>query len=341
MQPITVIYDCPQSSCDKAWVYEYVQQSFPQAKAVYAKGTLSRLLRGNKLKYIYVLLDLLMRSIRQSRQADTVIIWGKRIAILLNVYFRLFSPQTKLLSFNWLTPSLRKHNRLTTWALKNPNFIAVVNDKNSIALYKQRYNLPHTRNFCYLPDVYDTHTPFVANNTRSPQSTYFFTGGMNNRDFGLILKVARMFPQHQFVIIALKKAWQFKPQDVPANVMVKFDTTSKEYYDTMSNARAVLLPLLDNRVAGLINIAKSIQFGTLCVVSRTPASQIYFTKPDYLIEIGNLESLQQAICRVEKLTPAAYQQEIRALQTYLKDNFAPHIIMNQLFAFARNYFPTR
>ena len=339
MQHITVVYDCPQKTCDKAWVYECVQQFFPQAKSVYAKGILASLSRRNKLKYVYVLMDLLICSIKQSRQADIVIIWGKRIAILLNVYFRIFSPKTKIISFNWLTPSLCK-SVLTGWALTNPNFIAIVNDKNSISLYKQRYNLQHTRNFCYLPDVYDSNTPFVSNNTRAPQSAYFFTGGMNNRDFGLILKVARKFPNHEFVIIALKKDWQFKPQDIPSNVTVKFDTTSKEYYQIMSNARAVLLPLLDNRVAGLINIAKAIQFGTLCVVSRTPASQIYFANSDYLIEIGSLESLEQAICRIEKLTPAEYQQEIIALQKYLKENFAPCIIIEQLLSFSKEYFLT-
>ena len=337
MKRIMIVYDCPEETCDKAWLYESVQQSFPQVKVIYAKRTLSRLWNRNKLKYIIFLIDLLIRSVKQSAEADTIIIWGKSHAILLNVYFRIFKPNIKILSFNWLTPSHRKR-AIVGWALTNPKFVAIVNDKTSISLYQKQYNLPHTHNFCYLPDVYDTHTPFVSDNIHTPQSPYFFTGGMNNRDFGLILKVARKFPYYQFVIIALRQSWHFKSHDIPSNVSVKFNTTPKEYYDTMKKARAVLLPLLDNRVAGLINIAKAIQYGTLCIVSCTPSSKIYFDNPAYLIEIGNLESLQQAIKRIDSLTPIQYQQEVLSLQNYLKNNFAPHIIVKQLLLFATKYF---
>ena len=110
----------------------------------------------------------------------------------------------------------------------------------------------------------------------------------------------------------------------------------------MKGAKAVLLPLLDDRVAGLINILKSIQFGVLCVVSRTPSTEVYFDEEikKYLIDIGNEMQLKNTIEQIQSLSSVQYKYEISRLQNYIKENFSPKKTIKNLFNFAKNYFET-
>ena len=193
MNKITIIYDCPQKTCDKVWVYNEIFELFQNTQVVYAKNTISVIYRKNKMKYLLLLFDIVFRSLKKVYQTDIYVAWSSRIACLLN----LLLPNKKIISFNWLTPA--KHTNFINFylnkkALKNKNFLPIVNDRNSIILYKNLYSLNDNRQFCYLPDVYDDTIPFQQPTEQTLNSNYFFTGGMNNRDFGLILKIAKKLP---------------------------------------------------------------------------------------------------------------------------------------------------
>ena len=346
MKHINVVHFSTPQTCEQNWLHEEVKKYYSLTQVMFAPVYLPSLtISGtliNKIKRLYYTLLTVKECIKKSSITDTYILWYRGHVAFFNIYCRFLRKNTNLISFIWpVPPKKRWFSSFVQWyILSNPRHIAVINDKRAFKLYQKAFSLSHTDNFYYFPDLYDTKLPFEKNNRAPHTSNYFFTGGMNNRDFGIVLQLARQNPQHRFVLVTLKEKWQFESNEIPANVQVFFNTSLSQYYGLMSKAKAVLLPLLDTRVAGLINIARSIQAGVICVCSRTPATEIYYDQQSqkYLVNIGNLQDLQTAVDCISSYTPAQYQAEITCMQNFLQTNFDPKLHMKKLLDFAENYF---
>jgi len=127
---------------------------------------------------------------------------------------------------------------------------------------------------------------------------------------------------------------------MPKNVKVYFNTSHDEYYELMKKSRAVLLPLKDQRAAGLINICKSLQYGVICVTTRTPATESYYAEESekYLIEIGDEDQLERVIYSIVSYNESNYKKEVWKMQEYLKKNVSPSAIVEEMLRFAEKYY---
>lgn len=339
---ITLILDCPLENCDKTWLFDELKIRTDNIGVICPKKRLSKyLMKGmlGKLKYsVYFFLELI-KSVLKIRKTDVFIIWSLPMGLILNKICMLISPKKKIISFNWLTPNKKsKIRNLIQVAMNNKNLMAIANSTQSIQLYKLYYGDSCSDKFCLLPDAFDSSEPFSLNDF-SHKSDYFFTGGMNNRDFSLILQVAERIPDYRFVIVALKEQWSFG-NDMPKNVKVYFNTSHDEYYELMKKSRAVLLPLKDQRAAGLINICKSLQYGVICVTTRTPATESYYAEESekYLIEIGDEDQLERVIYSIVSYNESNYKKEVWKMQEYLKKNVSPSAIVEEMLRFAEKYY---
>lgn len=329
-----LLYDCPFEICDKIWLYHELKKHCQDITVLDTKVRLSELWVAGRIGRIRAYLLMLAQAAKclRYRKAEVLyVVWKRNSAILLHTVFAILGIRARIVSFNWLTPD--EHSRLRYLIRKclfDRHFLMIVNSQENIALYQNLYGLPDVDNILFLPDVYDTGTDFAVCNEEALTSDYFFTGGMSNRDFQLILELAPCFPEYRFVIVALKEQWKFPDSDIPPNVVIYFNTPQEKYYQLMKGARAVILPLLDERVAGLINICKAFQFGIICLISKTPATSLYYVNDKYLFGIGDRERLAQIIGLVKDFDRETYLSEVRIQQEHIKRTFSPEQVTEQL-----------
>lgn len=149
--------------------------------------------------------------------------------------------------------------------------------------------------FYFIPDTYNSDRPFQS--PKYPEKKYFFTGGMANRNWNLILNLAKINPYINFICVALKSDWDKKVQcPIAENTQVFFHLPTKEYYDLMKNSFAILLPLCNDNVAGLINITMSAQLGVPCIISKTSSTSLYYSKEtNYFLIDDSIENWNKII----------------------------------------------
>jgi glycosyltransferase involved in cell wall biosynthesis len=176
--------------------------------------------------------------------------------------------------------------------------------------------------FCFFPDVYDNTDSFVKPRTKS--NRYFFTGGMTNRDWNLVLEIAKSLPNERFVCCALPEDFGKQKREIPNNVEFYFNLPSSEYYKLMGDSYCVLLPLKNNAVAGLINIIKALQLGVPCCVSETTATKQYFHSKnrDYLLP-KHLKAWVVQIKHITEIPDSEYIQTVQEMQGFIQKNFSP------------------
>lgn len=342
---LTLIYDCPLEGCDKIWLYNELKMRTTSIDVICPRKKLSKLRIGNtfdKAFFIIYLIEEYIRVLFSIRRTDIFIIWDSFLAVIVNFFCCTFAPNRIIVSFNWLTPNRNSRIKsLIRKALNNKRFVAIVNSEESIEKYKEIYGLQHTDNLLCLPDTFDTQEEFDINNDKPINSDYFFTGGINNRDYELVFQVAKEIPNYKFIVVALKEHWEYKEKNIPNNVEVLFNISHEQYYSLMRNAKAVLLPLKDNRVAGLINICKSIQFGVICVTTKTPATKIYYDSEsnDYLIDIGSDSQLISIIKRISSYPPEIYHKEIVKMQRHIINTVSPATIIDRLIDYCKSHYP--
>ena len=151
---------------------------------------------------------------------------------------------------------------------------------------------------------------------------YYFSGGMANRDWPLLMKVASALPNVNFKCVALKKDFEQKVCNKPSNVEVFFNTDSETYYKLMRNAKCILIPLIDTSiVSGLINIIRSAQNGIPCYVTKTIASAQYYEDKDFLIS-KNAEDWILKINELESLDKGEFIRKTECYQSFIRKNFS-------------------
>ncbi len=325
-----VLLDCPLKDNDKKWIERLSVEGF-ETIAVGVKKRLSQLIREGimgRIENYWLQIKQSYHILIKSNKDDAIIVWYSVTGQIINLMSSLFGVRRMIL-MNFLTPSRR--GGLLGWMLHktilNKNNIIFVNSKGSIEQYKHLFNVPleSGAKFFFFPDVFDDTDSFTPpNNYNRVEGRYFFTGGMTNRDWKLIVGLASRFPEQRFVCVALKSDFESQITSLPPNVEVYYNLPTDKYYEKMINAFCVLLPLRSDAVSGLINILKSIQYGVPCFISSTPATRQYY--PDslqyYLVEDG-LDNWCNTIADFMKKSEIEYKEETLLMQKYIQDEFTP------------------
>lgn len=324
---IILIYDCPFKTCDKLWVYKELALKGYEVKIIDSKYVLSRLDRKGifgKILSKFIFIKQGIKAILFSNEKDIILCWTNYSGVITHTISKILFKRRRILSLNWLNPNTKGiSNIIYKNALKSKDFIATINSKDNKINTLKYYNIPDIDNIFYLPDVFDDTETFM-NNRFHKTDRYCFTGGMNNRDWKTLLRVAELSTNIIFKLVALKKDWD-DTLIVPQNVEVHFDTTVKEYYDLLRDAYIIVLPLKSNKASGLINIIKSIQYGIICITTNIPVTKVYYPSElyDFLAPMSSAETITKTINEIYNYSEDEYNESVAKLQNHLINNFSP------------------
>lgn len=327
MQNIYILFDCPDARNDKKWLLEELSKLHNgKVSSVPIKHVLSRLDRSGiigKLRARAIALWQCLRALMRSEKDDVLICWAPFTGKMCATLSRLFGNKRKLILMNWLTPSDldKRWEKTCRMILNNPQCRISVNSADSPKEWAALAGVTTTENFFLMPDVFDTSVTWAEPAVK--EERYCFTGGMNNRDWKLLSQIARACSDIRFVCVALEEDFNAQVEDRPENMDVYFNLPAAEYYGLMNNAHAVLLPLRDSRVAGLINIIRAAQAGVLCYISRTVSTEQYYPQAnaDMLVD-WEQEAWISAVQKSFALTAQDYTQKVKSNQMHILENFS-------------------
>lgn len=323
---IIVIYDCPWEVCDKRWLYEELKKTEETVKLVTPGCLISQVeLKGKKGKILAMLLTLseCIKAMRVSKKGDLVVCWSQWSGLFFNLLPG--AGKRKIISFNWLTPTINKKTRyIYAKALNNPNLVAIINSKDNLKKLLEDYNVDNKHNnIHYIPDVFDDQKGFYKPQWAA-NGTYGFIGGRANRDWELFFEVAKRCGNILFHAVASRADWD-NNWKCPDNVTLHFDLTEEDYKKLLQEAYVVMIPLKEDKVSGLVNILKSVQLGKVVLTTKIPVTEEYF--PDnlrrYLAEKGNVDQWCRNLEEVFSFNEEAYVQYVENMQFYIRDNFSP------------------
>ena len=336
---IWIIYDCPRAKCSKEWIRDELEKRGYTTRPIYCKWEISHIeQRGEIGKLIARLLTLFtcIYTTILSRQNDLVICWSN----IAGLYFNILPSNAKknIISYNWLTPTPRRMTLfLYQKALRNKRLHAIVNEEGNKNRLLEQYQVEDVHNIHCIHDVYDSAQPFVEPLSEvNRQNRYCFMGGRANRDWDMFLHIAEHCPDIRFVGIAASSDWNYN-RSIPNNVEMYFDQPASQYYMLLEHAYITIYPLKDCRVAGLVNIVKSIQMGKLVLVTDIPATRMYYTSEteENLIQMCNLEQWVDRIYDVFSDKYTRYEEDVRVLQNNLKQVFSPQYAGEELHSIIR------
>lgn len=339
---IFIVYDIPWEECDKPWLYEGLYAQYGnrviRMDPKYNLFKLSQMGAKGKIKRYLTNAKMIFKVSRESKKNDIIICWHPYVGLFMKLVCR----KKTVLALNWLTPKRNLFKKLKQYCFNQDGFYASVNIKESIELWIKALNLKNGNSFFYLPDV-------AANTDEQPinitlNDKYFFTGGINNRDWKLIMTLAQRKRNWKFICCA--KEDDFKGilnsvdfVEIPPNIEVHFDVASDEYYSYMKNAFLVLLPLKENRVSGLINVLKANEYGKLCISSNIPGISAYYhgNLSDLLISIGDVDAFEAKVSEILDYDEETYVKKVKEMRKHQKDNFSQGKAINCILNLVRLY----
>jgi len=148
---------------------------------------------------------------------------------------------------------------------------------------------------------------------------YIFTGGYTNRDYLLMLKVARKMPTEKFVFIASKLNKELIDEHIPSNVTVYYDVTNLEFEHYLAESKIVVIPLKENvGASGQMLCLQAMRNRKAIIYTDISSINYYFTKEAGLpYELGNFSSLMEKMeyllgnrNEIKKMGERAYQNSL-------------------------------
>lgn len=328
MKKILIIYDCPFKECDKLWVYNELKK-YTDVKVIdiIPKTTYLKLskkfqkIKLGKIILRFVALFQCIRAIISSKKDDIIVVWNYFGGVFFNQVLKVIRIKRKIVSFCWIELPKKKNYKKIKNCLVNDNFIPIINDKNLENSFIKLFDLQRW-NGIMLPDVYDDNERFIEP-VFNKNNKYCFAGGFNNRDWKLLIKVAEQIPNLDFIIVTDKNAIK---DNIPNNVILYENIEKKQYYNLMKNAFITICPLKENRVSGLINIIKSIQYGIPCITTDFSVTSMYYdnhSKSLLLYNNNDYNDLKDKINNFLNINNTQYIKIVNDLQLYMKKEFNP------------------
>lgn len=260
----------------------------------------NRTVRWRKIILWLQYFHLAFRSFRLSlcKPPEWLIAWNSVNGVFACLLFRLFQrSRTKIALINLIV--LDKHplhmflrKLIYTYSLKRATFISV----NSIIYttkFSKEFKIPLYK-FKILPDAVKI-DEFDYIGITNANSYDIFSGGEAQRDWQTLFNAAALNPEISFCVIARRKT--FNITNVPSNIKLYFDLSSKEFYGKMKKSKIVVLPLKGSMTAGLLVITKAMLMGKAVIATRTPVTEKYIVsgKNGLLVEEKNHQDLSRKI----------------------------------------------
>lgn len=289
----------------------------------YTLSTLGRQGLQGKIKKQMIMLKQAVNAVKKSSNGDIIITWSHLSGLYVNALLKLTCRKRHIIAFNWLTPLKDgKYKRLQKSLAKNADADIILNSPESREKWENHLGVSFAAKVSVIPDVYDSNEFFEKPEVH--ERKYCFTGGMNNRNWKIVVELADFFMNVEFICVALKDDFERQVETIPSNMHVFFDIPAEQYYELMRGAYLVLLPLRDNRVSGLINIIKSAQYGVPCMSSSTPATkQYYCDETEKLLVQNDFENWKEQVSVWLSYSEKEYCEKTEKFCSYIEHEFSP------------------
>ena len=194
-----------------------------------------------------------MNVLEQSRHGDTIVCWYDFQAVLCYWLAKLSFRQRKIVCINLLLKDKASaKNKVVAWlykkALKSKHFEASVTSVEYGSHLKKRLGI--NKELFLLHDVF--HEDYKVNASMNVCPNTVFCGGRNGRDWRFMIEVAKVMPHVQFHLVMPKVTCDEYHDELPGNVVAKYNISIEDFMKEMCSCEIVALPLDTEAPAGLI-----------------------------------------------------------------------------------------
>lgn len=189
----------------------------------------------------------------QSHSGDVIVCWYDFQAVLCYWFAKLSFRQRKVVCINLLLKDKSStKNKIVAWlykkALKSKHFEASVTSVEYGIHLKERLGI--NKELFLLHDVFQDDYKVNAYLDICPNTV--FCGGRNGRDWRFMLEVAKVMPDIQFHLVMSKVTYDEYHDELPSNVVARYNISMEDFMKEMCSCEIVALPLDTEAPAGLI-----------------------------------------------------------------------------------------
>lgn len=331
-----VFYGVPTYRDDNTWLHEELSK-YSDTRVIEVSDFWYKIGRFHPRSKLGIGIHVIMYFIQaiililRTNTDDVVFTRDHGSGLIMSCLTKMFNIKRKIIAFNWIEMPKRHYKKIATYALKNDDYIPVVNDKRLLANLKKELQLKDEKGL-FFPDSYNIRDVFIK--PKNKQEKYIFCGGVNNRDWDIVLDAAKENSDKEFKFVVNKYWWSYRDDDIPNNVQVYFDLSEEEYYKLLRGAYLSVVPLKEDKVSGLINIIKSHQYGIPCITNYMGVTELYIPQAYKGIMMYSnkdfVDDLNRKIRKIYDLSEDCYLYLCQELQEYLKERFSPNKLVNKL-----------
>lgn len=193
-----------------------------------------------------------------SHHNDTIVCWYDFQAVLCYWLAKLSFRQRKIVCINLLLKDKAStKNKVVAWlykkALKSKHFVASVTSVEYGNHLKDRLGID--KDLFLLHDLFQEN--YKINGCMDVRPKTVFCGGRNGRDWKFMLEVAKVMPDIQFHLVMPKVTYDEYHDELPGNVVAKYNLSMDDFMKEMCSCEIVALPLDTEAPAGLIVLFQS------------------------------------------------------------------------------------
>ena len=238
------------------------------------------------------------RTLTQTSDNDTIVCWYDFQAILLFWLCSLTFKRRKIVCINLLLKDKESlKNKVVSWlyrrALNSKHVVTSVTSLEYGEHLKKRLNVK--KNFFLVHDVF--HDSYKYDKQVSIKQDTVFCGGRNGRDWRFMVEVAKAMPHVEFHLVMPKDTYCEFKQDLPSNVVAKYNLPMDDFMEEMCSCEIVALPLDTEAPAGLIVLFQAAANMKYIITTDTMTMREYLSNGKGCLIENNVETWVNAINR--------------------------------------------
>lgn len=219
-----------------------------------------------------------LKMLRLSHRNDTIVCWYDFQAILCYWLSILLFKRRKIVCINILLKdkdSLR--NKVVSWlyrkALNSKRVVASVTSTEYGTHLKERLGI--NKKLFLLHDVF--HESYLYKREFHVIPNSVFCGGRNGRDWKFMIEVAKVMPHVRFHLVMPKIIYEEFQNELPDNVIAKYNLSMEDFMKEMYSCEIVALPLDTEAPAGLIVLFQAAANMKYIITTNTMTTREYLS----------------------------------------------------------------
>ena len=213
-----------------------------------------------------------------SHQGDTIVCWYDFQAILCYWLCRFTFKRRKIVCVNLLLKDKDSvKNKIVTWlyrkALNSKRVIASVTSTEYGTHLKERLGI--NKKLFLLHDVF--HESYLYKREFHVIPNSVFCGGRNGRDWKFMIEVAKVMPHVRFHLVMPKIIYEEFQNELPDNVIAKYNLSMEDFMKEMYSCEIVALPLDTEAPAGLIVLFQAAANMKYIITTNTMTTREYLS----------------------------------------------------------------